>query len=404
METFAKALPAMRERTEADLARRGLVRERVLGLRGAACSTSASSGSAASATRRRTRPSASRPCGASTSSVQRRRSPASTTRRRARSTTTRRSPIPLVVPTIKALKDRDGGGHELLAYRRGPQRLGRRQGRRDQRVPEGGHRRRLLGQGLPHLERDRARRRRARRATARSARRRRPASAARPRRPSASPTYLSNTPAVCRKAYIDPRVFDRYDSGETIRASLQRMVAGTRARASSSTASGSSARSCGCSASAAIPHGPPPVDPWDRAKPGGSRSTVDAANVLAIGMCLAASALLVACGNHDAVELDLDRRLVELERGCRAPTSASPTAGDLGQDLIAARRQHGLPVREGHVRRRVDAARAPARTEWPPLTVKGRALAGDGVDAAKLTTLKRDDGSTADRLATAHPL
>ena len=39
--------------------------------------------------------------------------------------------------------------------------------------------------------------------------------------------YLSNTPAVCRRAYIDPRVFDRYDSGETIRASLQRMVAGS---------------------------------------------------------------------------------------------------------------------------------------------------------------------------------
>ena len=39
--------------------------------------------------------------------------------------------------------------------------------------------------------------------------------------------YLANTPAVCRKAYIDPRVFDRYDSGETIRLSLRRMVAGT---------------------------------------------------------------------------------------------------------------------------------------------------------------------------------
>src|SRR5436190_15329295 len=31
MERFAKSLPAMRERTEADLAKRGLVRERVLG-------------------------------------------------------------------------------------------------------------------------------------------------------------------------------------------------------------------------------------------------------------------------------------------------------------------------------------------------------------------------------------
>ena len=39
--------------------------------------------------------------------------------------------------------------------------------------------------------------------------------------------YLSNTPAVCRKAYIDPRVFDRYDSGETIRGSLRRLASGT---------------------------------------------------------------------------------------------------------------------------------------------------------------------------------
>jgi hypothetical protein len=28
--------------------------------------------------------------------------------------------------------------------------------------------------------------------------------------------YLGNTPAVCRASYIDPRVFDRYDSGLTI--------------------------------------------------------------------------------------------------------------------------------------------------------------------------------------------
>jgi DNA topoisomerase-1 len=36
--------------------------------------------------------------------------------------------------------------------------------------------------------------------------------------------YLGNTPAVCRSAYIDPRVFDRFDSGETIHGSLERIV------------------------------------------------------------------------------------------------------------------------------------------------------------------------------------
>jgi DNA topoisomerase-1 len=35
--------------------------------------------------------------------------------------------------------------------------------------------------------------------------------------------YLNNTPAVCRASYIDPRVFDRFESGETIRPQLERI-------------------------------------------------------------------------------------------------------------------------------------------------------------------------------------
>jgi DNA topoisomerase IB len=35
--------------------------------------------------------------------------------------------------------------------------------------------------------------------------------------------YLGNTPAVCRASYIDPRLFDRYRSGLTIAASLERL-------------------------------------------------------------------------------------------------------------------------------------------------------------------------------------
>jgi DNA topoisomerase I len=39
--------------------------------------------------------------------------------------------------------------------------------------------------------------------------------------------YLSNTPAVCRASYIDPRVFDKFDSGSLVRTSLRRMIADT---------------------------------------------------------------------------------------------------------------------------------------------------------------------------------
>jgi DNA topoisomerase IB len=35
--------------------------------------------------------------------------------------------------------------------------------------------------------------------------------------------YLGNTPAVCRASYIDPRVFDRYRSGLTIAGALDRL-------------------------------------------------------------------------------------------------------------------------------------------------------------------------------------
>ena len=36
-------------------------------------------------------------------------------------------------------------------------------------------------------------------------------------------TLLNNTPAVCRSSYIDPRIFDCYDAGETIAPRLERI-------------------------------------------------------------------------------------------------------------------------------------------------------------------------------------
>jgi len=35
--------------------------------------------------------------------------------------------------------------------------------------------------------------------------------------------HLNNTPAVCRASYIDPRVFDRFDTGQTLADSLRRL-------------------------------------------------------------------------------------------------------------------------------------------------------------------------------------
>jgi DNA topoisomerase IB len=41
--------------------------------------------------------------------------------------------------------------------------------------------------------------------------------------------YLGNTPAVCRASYIDPRVFDRFDGGLTIGGALPELVEDTAA-------------------------------------------------------------------------------------------------------------------------------------------------------------------------------
>lgn len=35
--------------------------------------------------------------------------------------------------------------------------------------------------------------------------------------------YLGNTPAVCRASYIDPRVFELFEQGETIAPALTRL-------------------------------------------------------------------------------------------------------------------------------------------------------------------------------------
>jgi DNA topoisomerase IB len=224
MERFAKALPAMRELTADHLAKRGLVRERVLacGVRlldlgffriGSERYTEENETFGLSTLRRK--------------HVEIRAGVACFNYR-AKGSVVHDQEIadPLLMPTIKALKERDGGGHELLAYREG------RSGWADVKAVEindylkevtGGDysakdfrtwnatvlaavELAANGQGA---ETKTARKRRATEATKRVA------------------DYLHNTPAVCRKAYIDPRVFDRYEGGDTIRSSLQRMVAGS---------------------------------------------------------------------------------------------------------------------------------------------------------------------------------
>lgn len=222
MESFATALPAMRERAEADLALRGLVRDRVL-----ACSArlldlgffrvgsdgyTAENETYGLSTLRRKHVRISR--GVATFDYS------------AKGATRHRQEIadPAVVPTIKSLLDRKRGGLELLAFRQGREWV-------DVKADDINEYLKQVMGGDQYTAKDfrtwnatvlaavelaangneakttSARKRAATAATERVA------------------EYLSNTPAVCRSAYIDPRVFDRFDAGQTIRRSLKRLVA-----------------------------------------------------------------------------------------------------------------------------------------------------------------------------------
>ena len=222
MERFARALPRMRERTDSDMRKRGLVRERVL-----ACSVRLLDlgffrvGSERYAEENETFGLATLRKGHVT--IERGVAMFDYTAKNAKR---HRQEIadPSVVPTLKALKNRRGGGNDLLAYRDG-------RGWRDvesaaineylKEAMNGDYSAKdfrtwnatvlaavELATNGHAAETKTARNRAATAATKRVA------------------EYLSNTPAVCRASYIDPRVFDRFDSGETIRPALSQIGAG----------------------------------------------------------------------------------------------------------------------------------------------------------------------------------
>src|SRR3954471_11937600 len=130
-----------------------------------------------------------------------------------------------VLPTLKALKARRGGGTELFAYRNG-------RAWRDVRSDDiNEHLKELAGDGFS------AKDFRTWNATVLAAvalARHDPSELSRTARRRAIneavkdvAAHLSNTPSVCRSAYIDPRVIDRFDSGETIRSALDRAIDGS---------------------------------------------------------------------------------------------------------------------------------------------------------------------------------
>ena len=222
MAAFGVALPALRRRVERDLSRRGLVRDRVL-----ACALRLLDlgffriGSERYEAENET-------YGLATLKKRQVRleGGAAVFDYRAKGSQRQVQVLadPVALPTVRALKSRRSGGNELFAYRNG-------RSWHDVRSDEiNEHLKDLAGSeftakdfrtwnatvlaavGLGKHDPTRMSKTARRRAANETVK--------------AVAKYLSNTPAVCRSAYIDPRVMDRFDSGDTIRDALDREMNG----------------------------------------------------------------------------------------------------------------------------------------------------------------------------------
>jgi DNA topoisomerase-1 len=222
MAAFGVALPALRRRVERDLSRRGLVRDRVL-----ACALRLLDlgffriGSERYEAENET-------YGLATLKKRqvRLKGGAAVFDYRAKGSQRQVQVLadPVALPTVRALKSRRSGGNELFAYRNG-------RSWHDVRSDEiNEHLKDLAGSeftakdfrtwnatvlaavGLGKHDPTRMSKTARRRAANETVK--------------AVAKYLSNTPAVCRSAYIDPRVMDRFDSGDTIRDALDREMNG----------------------------------------------------------------------------------------------------------------------------------------------------------------------------------
>jgi len=222
MEEFAATLPALRKRVENDLRLRGLVRERVLG-----CAIRLLDlgffriGSERYAAENET-------YGLATLNKRQLRFERGTAVFDYRAKGSKRHVQVVadaaVLPTLRALKARRAGGPELFAYRNG-------RAWRDVRSDDiNEHLKKLAGSEFSAKDFRTwnatviaaiALARHHPRELSRTARRRATAEAVKD-----VAAYLSNTPSVCRSAYIDPRVIDRFDSGDTIRPALDREIDG----------------------------------------------------------------------------------------------------------------------------------------------------------------------------------
>jgi predicted lipoprotein with Yx(FWY)xxD motif len=113
---------------------------------------------------------------------------------------------------------------------------------------------------------------------------------------------------------------------------------------------------------------------------------------LALAACLAA-VLLAACGSNDSSDTSSAAATTTSASAGGSGDTVSVADSDLGQILVDS---NGMTLYQFAKDTSGDASACTGECagEWPPVTTEGKPTAGDGVDASKLTTLKRDDGTT----------
>ncbi len=134
---------------------------------------------------------------------------------------------------------------------------------------------------------------------------------------------------------------------------------------------------------------------------------IKARGALALATCLVAATALAACGNSD------NSTSTAAAASTSTPTSTPASSGGsgdtvnvadsgLGQILVDS---NGMTIYLFDKDTSGDASTCTGTCAqaWPPVTSKGMATAGSGIDASMLTTFKRDDGTTQVAL-NGHPL
>jgi predicted lipoprotein with Yx(FWY)xxD motif len=120
---------------------------------------------------------------------------------------------------------------------------------------------------------------------------------------------------------------------------------------------------------------------------------VQSRSFLAIGACLVASIGLVACGNSDSSSNAASTSTIATAGGSGSSGDVSLADSSLGQILVDSKGM-SLYLFEKDTSGDASTCSGACAQAWPPMTTKGKPSAGSGVDASKLTTLQRDDGTT----------